>query len=415
MGRTTAFRSLILATAVIASGSLALADWNEGLAAFNSENYQSAAEHFAEITRTNPSWPGGYYMLGRCQSELDQWTEAIESLRKAFDLDPSDADVVIALSRELMAGEQFDQTREILESTRLNELPPALRSEAAALLATAMVEEGDAQEAIGLLQECLAGEGADMALFRLLGTVQTLEGDDEEAFLSFSKAFESGSDEPSGEAATRAALTLAENTSESDAKIDWYRRALALGSRLATAFSNAEYDILAGQAALGAKDAEAAEKWFRAAVSKNEHNPETRYLLGRSLTGLGRDDEAYDSFSAALAFGPDIELARRIHGRMGRIDACRLDLDTASKHYRSAGKIDRAQEIEALAEQFAGALAQLEKLRATVKEIRQMERQLAELGDTQGVTAMRERAAAEQTKITEIEENLQAVRTALCR
>ncbi len=43
-----------------------------------------------------------------------------------------------------------------------------------------------------------------------------------------------------------------------------------------------------------------------------------------------------------------------------------------------------------------------------------MERNLAELGDAQGVTAMRERAAAEQTKINEIEDNLEAVRTALC-
>ena len=100
---------------------------------------------------------------------------------------------------------------------------------------------------------------------------------------------------------------------------------------------------------------------------------------------------------------------------MGQIAACRLDLESATEHYRSARQADRAQEIESLATQFAGALAQLKKLRITVDEIQQMERQLAELGDTQGVTAMQERAAAERTKITEIEDNLEAVRTALCR
>ncbi len=99
---------------------------------------------------------------------------------------------------------------------------------------------------------------------------------------------------------------------------------------------------------------------------------------------------------------------------MGQIDACRLDLDTAAKHYLSAGKTDRAEEIGALADEFSEALAQLEKHRSNVAEIQQMERDLAELGDAQGVTAMRERAAAEQTKINEIEDNLEAVRTALC-
>ncbi|RLE29132.1 MAG: hypothetical protein DRJ61_15160, partial [Acidobacteria bacterium] len=78
------------------------------------------------------------------------------------------------------------------------------------------------------------------------------------------------------------------------------------------------------------------------------------------------------------------------------------------------GKTDRAEEIGVLADEFSEALAQLEKHRSNVAEIQQMERDLAELGDAQGVTAMRERAAAEQTKINEIEDNLEAVRTALC-
>jgi len=264
---------------------------------------QVAAKHFEETTRTKPSWPGGYYMLGRCQSELDQSTEA-------FELD---------------------------------------------------------------------------------------------------------AEEISGAAAIRTALSLAGAALEADQKTRWYRKAMHIAAQLARLFPSVEYDLMAGQAALGAGDFEAAERWFRTALSKDEIDPVTSYFLGRSLSGLGRDSEAYDAFSAALGAAPDSDLARRIHGRMGQIAACRLDLETASGHYRSARQADRAQEIESLATQFAGALAQLKKLRITVHEIQQMERQLAELGDTQGVTAMQERAAAERIKITEIEDNLEAVRTALCR
>jgi len=415
MHRTFILRSLALAILIIAPGAFAEADWNEGLTAFNAENYQAAAEHFAEITRTNPSWAGGFYMLGRCQSELEQGKEAVESLRKAFDLDSADANIVIALSRELMSEGEFADTQEILESTSPSQLPPSLRSEAAGLLAAAMLGVGDAQDAVDILLERLSEDGANPALFRILGKAQDDTEDREGAFQSYSKAFELDPGESSGEAAMRTAFSLAGAALEAKQKTHWYRLALGIGSQLATEFPTAEHDLMAGRAAMGSEDFEGAERWFRAALSKNDHDPESSYLLGRSLVGLGRDDEAFDVFSAALNATPDDELARRIHSRMGRIDACRLDLDTAAKHYRSAGKIDRAQEIEALAEEFAGALAQLEKLRATVKEIQQMEHDLADLGDNQGVTAMRERAAAEKNKIDEIEANLEAVRTALCR
>ncbi len=415
MARRATIRIFVVAAFVVTASSIALADWNEGLAAFNAKNYEVAAGHFAETTRTNPSWPGGYYMLGRCQSELDQGTKAIESLQKAYDLDSSDANTVIALSRELMSEGEFAKTREILESTVVGELPPALRSEATALLAAAMLAEDDAQGAVGILQERLSEDGANASLFRLLGTAQIETGDRESAFQSYSRAFELHHEELSGAAAIRTALSLAGATTDAGLKTQWYQKALNIGVQLATGFPNVEHDLMAGQAALGAHEFEAAQRWSRAALSKDENDTETWYFLGRSLVGLNRDDEAYEAFSAVLTNAPDDELAQRTHGRMGQIAACRLDLETATQHYRSAQQADRAQEIENLATQFAGALAQLETLRSTIDEIQQMERQLAELGDAQGVTAMQKRAATEQTKIDEIEKNLEAVRTALCR
>ena len=117
MKRRTVFRSFILAATVLAAHSVVLADWNEGLSAFETGNYEAAAGHFAEITRTNPTWPGGYYMLGRCQAAQEQGREAILNLQKAVDLDPSDAEAVIALSQVLIAEEKFGETRKLLGNT----------------------------------------------------------------------------------------------------------------------------------------------------------------------------------------------------------------------------------------------------------------------------------------------------------
>lgn len=414
MTSTTTFRSLVLAAAVVAAGSVALAGWNEGLAAFDAKKYPVAAEHFAEVIRTNPSWSGGYYMLGRCRAAQEQGAEAILNLRKAFDIKSSDPNIIIALSRALMKEEEFSETRKLLEMADSGAMPPALRSEASTLLAEALLGDGDAQGAVDLLQERLGEDETNPSLYRTLGKAQTAAGDRESAFRSISNAFKLDPEESSGLAATGAAFALAGAATDTEQKTQWYRQALDIGAKLATSFPKVEHDLMAGQAALGAEDLKAAERWFRAAVSKDGTDPEPRYFLGWSLTALGRTDDAYHAFSTALANAPDDALTRKIHGRMGPIAACRLDLKAAAAHYRSARQEDRAQQIESLVTQFAEALAQLEKLRATVRKIQQMERELEELGDVQGVTAMRERAAAERTKITEIEHNLEAVRSALC-
>ncbi len=414
MNRRPFLRYFVAALTIAAMSTIAQADWDQGMEAFNDGNFQVAAEHFTETIRTNPKWSGGYYMLGRCQSELDQKTQAIASLRKAFDLNSSDANTIIALSRELVSAEDFTQTQEILGSTTIANLPVGRRSEATALLASALLGDGNAQGAIDILKEHLAEDTTNPTLFQILGQAQAATGDQESAFASYSRAFEIKPDERSGRAATRTGLSLAGAAVDDGTKANWYRKTLSIGSQLATTFPKEEHDLLAGRAALGAANFESAERWFKAGTLKSGANPETRYLLGWALTQLGRDDEAFETFSVALTLGPDAGLARRIHGRLGNIAACRLKLESATSHYRLAGQDDRARKTQTLASQFAGALTQLKKLRTTVTEIQGMERQLKELGDDQGVAAMRERAAAEQSKIDEIEKNLEAVRSALC-
>lgn len=415
MKRKISLESIVLAIALVTISAVALADWTQGIAAFNTGDYQVAAEHFTEITRSNPTWPGGYYMLGRSQTEIGDGPEAILNLQKAFDLDPSDTDTIIALGQALMTESEFHETRQLLEEADTESMSPALHSQAAILLASAMLAEGEAEEAVNHLQGRIGEDTTNPALFRTLGKAQEGSGDQEGAFRSYSKAFELDHDEASGEAALRTALSIADESTAVDQRMVWYKRALAIGTQVATPFPSVEHFMVAGHAALGAEDFKTAERYFRAVLAKDETNAGAWYSLGRSLGELDREDQAYDAFSEALSSEPDEAMNRRIHGRMGQIAACRLDLNAASEHYRSADKAIRAEEIESLATEFASALTQLERLNATVKEIQQMERELEELGDEQGVTAMRERAALEQTKIAGIEQNLEDVRAALCR
>lgn len=415
MEKRFTLRSIVLVFALVAVSAIALADWTQGISAFNSGNFEEAATHFTEITRSNPDWPGGYYMLGRSQSEMGLEKEAIQNLQQAYDLDSSDSDTVIALSQALMVENRFTETRELLEGDKTDAMSAPLRSQATILLASAMLGEGETGAAVVLLQERLAVDSDNSALNRLLGKAWAENGDLEGAYRSYARAFAVDSEESSGMAAITTALELKGEATSTDQQIRWSRKALEIGKQLANTFPNAEYDLMAGEAALGAEDFEAAEGWFRAALSKDESDPQAWYFLGRTLVALGQESDGYEAFSTALTAEPNGGLARRINGRMGQIAACRLDLELASTHYRSAMREDKAEQLDQLVVQFAEAQAQREKLSGNVREIQQMERELAELGDAQGVSAMRERAAAELTKIAEIEQNLQAVRSALCR
>ena len=394
-----------------ATSSAANDHWSQGLAAFNEGSFDIAAEHFEAVTETNPSWPGGYYMLGRCHTGLGNTTAAIEMLTKAHELDPKDADTVVALGEALVAaGEPVADVSSLLES-----LPEELQSRAAAQLASVLVNDGKAAAAEAILLDCVAKNQEDPQLFRLLGQSQKSQGLIDRAFVSFSRAFTLDSDEASARAAIQSAFALAETEPDPVRQQQWFDHALEVSEALVEVVPTSENHRTAGQAAFAAHELENAVRHFRVAVKLDENDPKTLYLLGRTLVTLDREAEAEDVYSEALTKAPDDKLARLLHGQLGRLAACRLDLNGAAAHYRLADRPERAAEIEKLAAEFSDALAQLDKLKSTIAEIRGMEKELEALGDEQGVAAMQERAAVHQSEVNALEANLEDVRSALCQ
>jgi hypothetical protein len=150
-------------------------------------------------------------------------------------------------------------------------------------------------------------------------------------------------------------------------------------------------------------------------VKSRPKDPEARYELGRALAAAGHNDEAVTHLRAALDAAPDDELARRIHSQLGRSLACNLELPEAAQHYRTAGSTDRADQIEEISTDVAGALERLTTLRSSTAELARMEAELEELVDPQGVAAMAGRRKTMDQEIAEIEDNLSEVRAALCR
>ena len=102
------------ALVMLVAAATAHAEWNKGLEAYKNKDWATAVQEFEEVTKTNPDYAGGYYMLGVSQRALGQLSPAIASLRKAVELDGSQASYKIALGQALLQADQYQNAYELL-------------------------------------------------------------------------------------------------------------------------------------------------------------------------------------------------------------------------------------------------------------------------------------------------------------
>ena len=71
----------------------------KALLAFNSQNYDSAANYYARVIQSYPEFVLPYIRLGNCYYQLKQWQMAKQAWSTALKLDPTNNDVFMALVR----------------------------------------------------------------------------------------------------------------------------------------------------------------------------------------------------------------------------------------------------------------------------------------------------------------------------
>ncbi len=411
-------RLLVVTTVAVAVVMLAgrvAADWSVGVDLYQQGRFAEAAVHFRETVESNPRWPSGYLMLGRCQLALEEYDEALENLRTAVELGPDDPTNTVTLGRALMTVDRYAEARELLDGFDFDILPPEWKAEVARMQAACLIEEDRAADAVALLETCLADDPNRAALHRALADAHGAVGNRTATLDDLTRAFRlDPADHASGRSAVIAALTLAAEAGDDELGVGYYGRAVEIADELATVSPDYENTLLAGEAAFAAGRFEAAAGWFGAAVKSRPQEPTAQFDLGRTLAVLDHNEEAVIHLRAALGAAPEPELAARIHSQLGRLLACSLELPEAARHYRAAGDTVRADQIDTLAAGFREALERLATLRNSAAEFARMGAQLDELGDAKGVTALSERRQIMITKIADIEGNLSEVRAALC-
>jgi tetratricopeptide (TPR) repeat protein len=402
----------LISLALVCTVSLvtpAYAEWNKGLEAYNGKDYATAATEFEEVTKTNPDYVGGYYMLGLSQRAQGNVSAALGNLRKAVELDSAgekpDPRYRIALAQGLNQAKQYNEAYSTLKAVDFGSLPGSYRSSYALMFAQAANKTNRSGEAVNVLNAQVRADSSNAALYQALGIAQNGVGDDKAAYNAFKRAFElNPRDEASGRNAARAAIATARRSSASE-KSRYYTEAARIAEQLAAADPNFEHNLLAGETWLGAGEYSKALTWFNKARAQQPRTALVHYYIAQSYTSLNQLDSAISSLQEALALGSsNADLRKKIYNQMGYVYEKNRQFSRAKESYLEAGNTRKAGEMDSKAAAAADNLEHEQACKEFKLKIDALALQASEfekLGDMESAKQLRDQLGVLQRQYSE--------------
>jgi tetratricopeptide (TPR) repeat protein len=400
-----ASRKMVVPVALVAALAVAvpaIAEWNKGLEAYNAKNYAAAATEFEEVTKTNPDYAGGFYMLGLCQRSLGQISPAVANLRKAVEIDnkaaadegrAANASYSVGLAQALLQAKQYQDAYSLLKPMSISSMDARYRSSYALLFAQAATKTNRGGEAIQVLSGQIRADGNNARLYQALGVAQDANGDDPKAFDAFKRAFELDSRQlATGRSAVYSGIAAARRSTSDSQKASYYSQAGQIADRLAAAQASFEHKLLAGEAWLGAKQYQKAIGWFDKAKADQPQNALVHYYRAQCNTSLGKLDTAIGDLQAALKIGATGKLRNQIYNQMGYVYDKKKDYQRAASAYGEAGNSRKVNEMQTKSEQNAqnvAAAAEEAEFRRKLQALELQIKELEQIGEVEEANELR--------------------------
>ncbi len=382
--------AILLALAV---STPAQAEWEKGVAAYNSKDYATAAKEFEEVTKTNPDFAGGYYMLGLAQNAQNQLAPAVANLRKAVELDADNASYQVALGQALLKTKEYRQAYGLLKGLDMASMDARYRSNYALLFAQAATKSGQPQDAIRVLSAQAKADGNNPRLHQALGVANDEAGDDAKAFEAFKRAYElDPSDQATGRSAVRSGILAARRSSSNTQKQRYYQQTGQIAESLASSSPTFDHYLLAGETWMGAKEYGRALEWFEKAKASQPNNVLVHYYCSQCNTSMKRYDPALRDLQTALRIGASGKLRTQIYNQMGYVYAAKKDFANAANAYGEAGNQSKVAEMRQNQDKQAQnvqAEAEQAELRRTIAALELQIRELEEIGEVDDANELR--------------------------
>jgi tetratricopeptide (TPR) repeat protein len=374
--------ALAVLLAVAAPGH---AEWNKGLEAYKKKDWANAVKEFEEVTKTNPDYAGGYYMLGVSQRALGQVSPAIASLRKAVELDGSQSSYKIALGQALLQADQYQNAYELLKPLSMSAMEASHRSSYALLFAQAATKTNRQDEAISVLTTQARADSKNPRLQQALGAAYNANNEDGKAYNAFKAAFDlNPKDASSGSNAVRAGILAARRASADAEKTRYYTGAAQVAERLAGAFPSFDHQLLAGEAWLGAGEYSKAQAWFEKAKAQQPNNALVYFYLAQCKTSTGQLNPAIADLQQALSVRPSQDVRNKIYEQGGYVYDKMKNYDKAIEWYQNAGNtkmVAQMRDKQGAAAQNRAAEQECTEFKRKIDALRMQVSELQKLGD----------------------------------
>jgi Flp pilus assembly protein TadD len=270
----------LLSTAQPAAGEKEEIVYLQALAYLGEGSLSDASKDFEAAALLDPKDARPMYHLGLIAAQIDREpANAARLLHMAYTLDPGNQDYLLALARALLANDQAEEAKELLEKAATNDERPQVR----ALKGIAFVATHDIPQAMSQLSNALKQDPTLALAQNVLGFCYLQQG----KYLQAASAYGKASDlEPTRALYARDAALAFERANQQEPAMHFAERASALDDK-----SAADHALLGKLYAASGHDEDALRELLRA----TELDPDLDsavYLLARTYQRLGERQQA---------------------------------------------------------------------------------------------------------------------------
>jgi predicted Zn-dependent protease len=359
------------------------AGWEEGVAAFKSKNYTVAAREFESVVRERSDWAGGYLMLGRTQLHLDRTSDAVSTLRRAYDLDPSDLETQLALAQAYLSARRPSEASQLLSKVNVAGVPKERQGRYQQLQAKAAADTGQTDRAASALEKAAAASPSDAGIQYSYGIFALNAGNTATAISALERAVRLDPGDAEKQRVLVQALVRQGRESRGPAKEAAYIKAANVARGLSGKDPSYDNLLLLGETQLGAGQYAAAASTFGQASAKSSGDWLPHFYAGQALTATAKYDEAEAALRRSLDRTASANEKARVWRQLGFVFEKQRSFEEAKNAYRSAGdpqSVARIEENQRIAEHNRQADEEAARLAELKKQQEELRKQLQEQG-----------------------------------
>lgn len=380
MKKSTA--SALVIALLFAGAAGAEAGWEEGVAAFKSGDLEVAASNFEEVVAKQPDWPGGHFMLGQVLLKQHKRKDALEHLKKAYELKPSDVSYQYALGQAYLQNGRYPEAAQVLQKINPASLPKAQQARYQKQLAAALGRSGDSGAALGALKRAAESNPDDAAAWFSYGTAAFNAGQTAVGVSALEKATRLDSGDVAKQKAYASALIRQGRETRGSSKTAIYGKAANAAQKVADNRPTYDHLLLLAEAQLGAKQYDGAVSTLNRAADASGADWLSHYYMAQALTSKGNFSQAESAARRALNSASAASDKKRVWRQIGFVNEKLKRYDEAIGAYNNAGDAAgaaRVAENKRIAEENQQIEAENEEIRRLEEERRRLEEELKEL------------------------------------